>query len=125
MTLTVADLERLAKAGVQVNLTERMVDNIQPDFAPATDGGPQFPPRSYPLVDAFWERWRRNKAAFDSPHHDFGDHWERFHFYAAEVGDVVQCFVNDKERFAVIEDSKHLFPSDALLAAVHLWEKTK
>lgn len=128
MTLTVKDLERLAKAGVQVTLSDRMADCIQPDFAPDCSGeampGP-FQVRAYPLIDAFWDRWRRNKQALAGPEAMYGERFDCFHFYAAEVGDVVQCFVNDKDRFALIEDVKHLFPSDALLAAVHLWEKTK
>lgn len=117
-TLEIGEIERLAKAGVVVTLTP---------ITPQSDAAPTWPPsaqsRIYPMVDAFWERWRRA-----NPHHgrDYSfDNNEDFNLFAIETGGKVQVLVADKDRFVVIEDLTYLYPSDALMAAIHLWRQTK
>ena len=55
MTLSVSDVERLAKAGCKVDITREMMAYLQSDPLmppPSNVGG-----RVYPLVEAFWDRW--------------------------------------------------------------------
>lgn len=113
--LSISEIERLAKAGVTVNLHGPCI----PQSDPYVHQEQKFQSRVYPMIDAFWERWRRaNTAARE-------DGFETFGMYAIEVGDKVQALFHEGSRFVVIEDEKILYPSDALMAKVHLWRQTK
>jgi hypothetical protein len=74
------------------------------------------------LDDSFWQRWyRANPRTWNSD--GAMRPWE---IHATEYGDKVYVYVapTDGEPF-ILEDSKPLFPSDALMAALHLREKSK
>lgn len=109
--LSVSDVERLAKAGVKVEWGDIRYQ-VVPDPEPAA-------PET--LTSAFWHRWDRSHPP----------RWDSFptrpyDIYASEYGDKVYVYVQprDSEPF-VLEDDKHLYPSDALMAKLHLREKTK
>lgn len=116
MILSVSDVERLAKAGVKIEIREVLV---QPDCTEVP--APSYPPPSS-LNDSFWQRWQRanppNPMTFGMTRP-----WD---IYATEYGDKVYVYVAppDGEPF-ILEDSRNLFPSDALMAALHLREKSK
>ena len=110
--LSVSDVERLAKAGVAITFSDVQYQ-IQRD--------PEEVVRVASLADSFWERWRR---ANPPDYRTFGG--PTFGIYASEYGDKVYVYVHptDSEPF-ILEDDKHLYPSDALMAKLHLREKSK
>lgn len=116
-TLSVSDVERLAKAGVKIEFSD-----VRYQIMPDDDLKPpeRLFPHMEPLQQSFWERWRRanpQKA-------DRFDHLPPFSVYAHETDDKVFVMVgpNDtRQEPFLIEDLKHLYPSDALMAKLHLW----
>lgn len=118
--MMISEIERLAKAGVVVDLKDLMNRGlVQSDFMVMP---PE--PNTFPTLDAaFWDRWKRNMRATRPDEYGFG--LIGFQFGAFETNDTVHCCVCDGTKFAVIEDQKALYPSDSLMAAIHLWEKTK
>lgn len=115
--LTVSDVERLAKAGVKIEF-EQIKSQVRPD-PPSEDRDKWM---RLPLVEAFWERWRRANP----PNHQTFNEVGPWGIYASVFDDTVYVFVSptDGPPF-IIEDQKHLYPSDSLMAALHLREKTK
>jgi hypothetical protein len=116
-TLTVRDVERLAKAGVVINFAD-IKDQVMPD----TDHPPpeaMSVPQS--LDDAFWQRWHRAHIK------DFHSLYERpYDIHAHAYGDKVYVFVAPRDREPlIIEDVAQLYPSDALMAKIALLETTK
>ena len=123
--LTVTEIERLAKAGVSMTLCE-----IIPQSDPYTPPDP--PPhngRDLGMEQAIWERYVRSKRAaahgrIDEPAH-FGM-IQPFKLLATQHGDKVVVSVHPTN-FAyepfTIEDVAVIFPSDALMAKIALWEK--
>ncbi len=114
--LTVADVVKLATAGVKIEFSD-IADQLQPDAPPAT-GEPA-------LADAIWERWHRAKTATRTAFH-FDGHHRPWQLFAAQHGDTIHVFVspNDAEPF-VFTDVAAIYPSDALMAALALHERTK
>lgn len=119
-TLTVTDVERLAKAGVQINIGD-IVGRLVPDSAPTPPtelwGGDE-------LTRALLERYKRNKRARDR---GFEGHLSSFRFLATEHGDRIHVYVapTDGRDPVVLVDDKAIFPSDALMSAIYLMEKCK
>jgi hypothetical protein len=116
--LTVTDIERLAKAGVQMTLAD-IASIVMPDPPPSPPSDGEEWPKD--LNQSFWQRWRRAH-----PHQ-----WGRgepvpFLVYAVEVNDTVHMFVapNGDDPF-VLTDVRGLFPSDALMAKLDLYERTR
>lgn len=110
--LSVTDIERLAKAGVKVEWKD-IAAQVQPDFkqAPLT------------LVEAFWQRWKRANPGNNLEYYGRVQPWQIF---ATTYGEKVFVYVApiDAEPF-ILEDEKVLYPSDALIAKLHLREHTK
>ncbi len=113
--LTVSDVERLAKAGVIIKF-EDIAAQVMRDAPPPDE---TFKSRYLPMVDAFWERWRWANNT------DLFRDGETFHLYAFEQGDKVIAIVSDGISHVIIEDEKCLYPSDALMAKLHLWRQAK
>lgn len=120
-TLTVSDIERLAKAGVTMSFDD-ICHQIMPDPPEVSQQDVFSHPCS--LVESFWQRWRRanpsnpHSMVFVSPPYVIAS--------ATEYGDKVYVCVapTDREPF-ILEDDKHLYPSDSLMAKLHLMERTK
>lgn len=115
--INVRDVERLAKAGVKIDYLD-VKDQLLPDV----ERDDKFQMRCFPMVDAFWERWRR--ANDNNARNAIGE-MEMFHIYAFEEGDKVIVIASTGKEHVEIVDEKPLYPSDALMAALHLWKQTK
>lgn len=109
--LTVSDVARLAQAGVKVNFSD-ISDMVRPDDTKSLT----------PLVDAFWQRWHRA-----NPGSPMSLPPERpWAIAAAPYNDVVYVFVAPFNGVPfILEDEKTLYPSDALIAKLHLWGNSK
>lgn len=118
MTLSVSDVERLAKAGVAIKF-EDIKYQIEPDTAAAP---PQHFPMPRTLEEAFWDRWRRAHLPRENT---FGA-MIPYTINASEQGGKVYVFVSpgDQPPF-ILEDDAVLYPSDALMAKLALYEKSK
>lgn len=116
--LSVSDVERLAKAGVAIKF-EEIRHQIQPDALTP-------PPMAYDaprtLEEALWDRWKRAHRPSD---HSFGA-MIPYKINASEHGGKVYVFVSpgDCPPF-ILEDEALLYPSDALMAKLALYEKSK
>jgi hypothetical protein len=118
--LTVGDIERLAKAGVSIKF-EDIRQQVIADYPQAM---PAERPRYLPLVDAFEDRWYRNTKARDNAYRDSYASMP-FEFFAATNGDKVVVLLSDGANHVVLEDPTNLYPSDDLMASIHLWLKAK
>lgn len=118
MTLSVSDVERLAKAGVAIRF-EDIKYQIEPDTAAPP---PQHFPMPRTLEEAFWDRWRRAHLPRENT---FGA-MIPYTINASEQGGKVYVFVSpgDQPPF-ILEDDAVLYPSDALMAKLALYEKSK
>ena len=112
--LTVSDVVELAKAGVQVSFKD-----VQMQIVPNPHNNRRIV-RS--LEDSFWERWQR---ANPRDPNSFGV-IPSFMVMAHRAGDKVYLAVapTDHPTF-ILEDEAVLFPSDALMAKLALWERNK
>ena len=107
--LTVSDIERLAKAGVSMSF-EAIVGCIEPDPKPKDIFDDSH------LTGVIIQRWRMTQQ----PGKDFG--YMPFHLAAAVYKGKVHVFVSGRDREpTVLVDEAHLFPSDALMANLHLY----
>lgn len=113
--LTVSDFERLAKAGVKIEF-EQIANQIVQDRMPPP---PQTCHRT--LNESFWDRYRRAHC------HHYEGSMQPYDIHASAHGDKVYVFVMPSNTDApfVLEDDAPLYPSDALMAKLVLWEKTK
>lgn len=111
--LAVSDVERLAKAGVQIKF-EDISGQVTPD-APAKV--------HTPLVQVFWDRWAMAHA--NDEVHNYGMR-RPYQIAAVPYGTKIYVFVapHDSEPF-VLQDEKVLYPSDALMASLAIYEKVK
>jgi hypothetical protein len=127
--LCVSEIERLAKAGVQIGLK---------DITPVSDPMPAPPAPPFmndwarlemaELNKAFWERWLLNRRAMSPTAFGGLDGVMRpYVILASVVGDKVHISVhpsdNVTEPFTLVDD-RATYPSDTLLASLKLWEKT-
>lgn len=119
--LSVSDVERLAKAGVHVDFKD-IAEQVTPDAMSMQPTPPEAAHWPTNLTDSFWQRWRRARPV--SREH-FGME-ASFGVYASEYGDKVYVFVQPLACPPfIIEDTKGLYPSDALMAALMLHESIK
>jgi hypothetical protein len=115
--LTVAEAAELAKAGVKVELAGKVTIDTTP------------PPMQQPLhhgcgndiSHGIRERWIQSKRAKRTAMNDGGDFMRVPELCAFQHGDKVYVFVyGGNAPPEVIEDDAAIYPSDALLARVHL-----
>jgi hypothetical protein len=117
-SLTISDIERLAKAGVSVTLSSIIpLADPFPPYAPV--------PTVRSLEDAIWDRWQRTRLATHSFHDTYGE-VRPYQLLASTHGDKVWVSVHptnfNYEPFQLQDDSA-IFPSDALMANLALWEQ--
>lgn len=118
--LTVGEIERLAKAGVTMTIGDAggQVYPLSDPYTPAPTNKPET------LEEAFWARWRRSKTA-SRVNGDYG-YVIPFKVLATVHGDKVWVSIHpinsDYEPFQ-LQDVGAIYPSDALMASVALWEK--
>lgn len=115
--LTVSDVERLAKAGVQINFAD-IAGQVMNDGPPPPTAADLWPNS---LNESFWQRWKRANPKRYGMGQD-----QPFQIFATEFKDTVNVYVapSDAKPF-ILEDDAALFPSDALMAKLALWERTK
>jgi hypothetical protein len=107
----VGDVERLAKAGVTVAFAD-IAAQIHPD-PPTRD-------HLDPYARAVMDRWKCNPA---SAARKLGTFEPIMRLSGAEYGGLVYVFVvTGRHEPVILTDDVHLFPSDALLAKIHLLE---
>lgn len=125
-TLSVSDIVRLATAGVKVELGP--IVPLCDDQCPI----PPAPPDQHIFMDdnqmekAIWDRWERSKRAKMSAGR-YGDiHQSPFKLLATQHGEKVWVSVHphnfNYEPFQ-LQDQSAIFPSDALMAQLALWEQ--
>lgn len=116
--LSVTEIERLAKAGVTMSFQE--VSGRVVSDPPRTDR--EVRPDS--LNEALWMRWRMAHANRDR---DFGlAQMAPYTTACTAYGDKVYVFVAPtSEPPFIIEDTAAIFPSDALMGSLALFEKVK
>jgi hypothetical protein len=119
--LTVTDVERLAKAGVAINISD-VINHLVPDSAPVPMMETE--PFGDDLTSALLERYKRNKRARDRGFEGF---MAPFRFLATEHGDSIHVYVapTDGRDPVVLKDDKAIFPSDQLMSSIYLMEKVK
>lgn len=112
--LSVSDIERLAKAGVTMKF-EEIQHIVVPDSV-------AFPPaQPYQLADPLYDRLRRvdrtrNRDAFGVS----------IHLTAVEHGEDVYVFVaTGRGEPVILKDKSFMYPSDALMAQIHLLEEAQ
>jgi hypothetical protein len=124
--LCVSDIERLAKAGVKIDLGT-VIPQVDPygQFAPPAMTQPK-------MEDAIWDRWMQTKRALQTGNGGYGygdlelSQIRPFQLLATQHGDKVFVSVHPthfKYEPFMLEDDAVIFPSDALLAKIALWEK--
>lgn len=119
--LTVSDIERLVKAGVTVTFAD-IAAQVTPDYMPAPENIPVPDPKT--LEDAFWQRWKRAHTRVDPM--TFEGMMRPYKIHCHERGSKVFVMVcSDKEDPFLIEDEAALYPSDALMAKLAIYEKVK
>lgn len=123
VSLTVSDIERLAKAGVTMAIGDAGGQVMPvPDFVerPLT----QYERKPETLEDCFWLRWWRSRLCRNISTH-YNDAIPPFKVLATVHGDKVWVSIHpanfNYEPFQ-LQDAKAIFPSDALMASVALWE---
>jgi len=113
--LSVSDVERLAKAGVQIKL-EDVINQLIPD--------PVVMPPAHTLADLIYSRMKQSMQAKYPDNDVFA--WHRPELHATIFKDKAYVFVTTgKSEPLVIEDDAHIFPSDALMAKLHLLQETE
>jgi hypothetical protein len=121
--LSVSDIERLAKAGVQISMGP-----VHPQSDMSYPTPPPAPSTEMALEEAIWQRWQRNFNARSKSPFRFPAEGELrpYRLLATEVGDKVFVSVHpyDSAPF-LLQDDTFIFPSDALMASLALYEQTK
>lgn len=116
--LSVAEIERLAKAGVTMSFQEVSGRVISDPPRKDRDEHPNT------LNEALWMRWRMAHSHRDR---DFGlAQMAPYTTACTAYGDKVYVFVAPtSEPPFIIEDAAAIFPSDALMGSLALFEKVK
>lgn len=126
--LTVSDVERLAKAGVQIKMDD-VIERITPDPMKEDPIDVQMAPQNADnndLLRALWHRLRMNTRALQSDHMGGGMYRHMPVQAAVRHGDTIHIFVHTgNSPPCIIEDEAVLFPSDALMAKIALLEKVE
>lgn len=124
--LSVSDIERLAKAGVQIKF-EDIADHVAPD--PHIVGSDTFTRKNH-LVHLFRERLMNRERVKQSDANDLNLHGPTMMIYmpdlwASAYKDKVYVFVaTGNSEPLILEDNVNLYPSDALLAKYDLLNET-
>lgn len=116
--LHVTDVERLAKAGVKIDF-EQIAAQVTPDPA---EERPQYYYND--LTRFFWERWLRANSREDS---SFNGHLRPYDIFAQRHNDTIYVMVTPppaSDKPFIIEDAATLYPSDALMAQLALWQQS-
>ena len=113
--LSVTDVERLAKAGVKIDF-EQIAAQVSPDL-------PEKTRENYynELTRFFWERWLRA----NSDEHSFN--LRPYDIFAQRHNETVYVMVTPppaSDKPFIIEDAATLYPSDALMAQLALWQQS-
>lgn len=115
--LQISEIERLAKAGVAITLR---------DVTPCSDVPPLMSPQPPNMVDAVWDRWHRARSARYDATVCANGRVLPFQLLASQHGDKVWVSVHPEnfnyEPFQ-LQDNAAIFPSDALMAQLALWEQ--
>ena len=116
--LSISEVERLAKAGVPISLC-KVVPTPDPYMPP-----PPSRHSSANMADAIWDRWHRAKTANNS-HDAFTGYIRPYDILATRHNDKVYVSVHPTNLHPpfMLEDVAAIFPSDALMASLALWEK--
>jgi len=111
--LSVSDIERLVRAGVTTTFQDiAMV--VVPD--PASYGSA--------LVEAFWQRWDR--AHRTDRDRVFAEQQQPYEIHAQSYAETVYVMVCPRSAPPfIIEEHAGLYPSDALMAKLLLYEGTR
>jgi hypothetical protein len=123
--LSVSDVERLAKAGVKMEWAE-MRHQVRPDPVPDKTGMFDCTPLLRPLVARIRQQAisQSTKDHFLSPEPDVRMIQAASFMSAVAHGEKVYVFVaHDNQPPVILEDDIHLYPSDALMAKLHLMDK--
>jgi len=122
--LSVSEIERLAKAGVNVTIGDGP-GHIWPQPDSFSAPIPPGPHTADPMEKAIWDRWERSRRARTGPYMDLGFTLP-FRLLATQHGDKVWVSVHptnfNYEPFQLTDDSA-IYPSDALMAKIALWER--
>jgi hypothetical protein len=114
--LSISEIERLAKAGVTLT-----VETVRPVSDPAGE----YPTKPPTLSDLIWERYTRAIRAANNGR-DFPGYCMPFELLATNHGDTTWVSVHptnfNYEPFQ-LTDVAAIFPSDALMAKLALWER--
>jgi len=120
MILSVSDVVKLASAGVKCDLTDlKIVIERDENFPQANV--PSYGPYSLSrtLDDAFWDRWQRAHV------HQLQGFTRPYLIHAHEFAETVYVMVCPPTQAPfIIEDRAPCYPSDALMAALSLYEST-
>lgn len=120
MGLSVDEVVALAKAGVQVELAGRVtIDNVPPPIAHTRDiGSPH-----NDISEGIRQRYFQSQRAKMTPN-DVGSFIDVPAMCAFEHGEKVYVFIyNGRSEPEMIDDEASIYPSDALLARIHLMMK--
>lgn len=114
--LTVSQIERLAKAGVKVELSDVLIVGEMPEYPKAMQhGSPEH------LVDMIHQRWRMAMEAKNRAYADPQPFYAQPAIAAVRHEDKVHVFaVGEKCPPQILVDEIAIFPSDALMAQLHL-----
>jgi len=134
VSLPISDIERLAKAGVAMTIGDAP-GQVSPYPDPvthhpnSTEQEQEMTERSYllqtRLTKAIWYRWLRSKNAMSPEYEPPRVQKHPFVMMATQHGDKVWVSIHPTnytyEPFQLTDDSV-IFPSDALMAKIALWE---
>lgn len=121
--LPVSDIIKLAAAGVKIEFkdiaNQIMPDPVQPQTAEPSDGLRDYHNRL--LVRPIVDRWRMANQKRDMEGHAFP-----FLLSAQQYKEKVYVFVGTgNSEPCILTDEAHLYPSDALMAKLHLLQQTE
>lgn len=125
--LTVSDIERLAKAGVTISLSDLQRHEVVSDPVEPVDMMQEQKPT--PLVDMIYARMNMAARARRGNQDVYGGFSEAARYpemYATPYGDKVFVLVaTGYSEPIIIQDDAQMFPSDALLAKLALLKDTE
>lgn len=123
--LTVTDIERLAKAGVVIKFEDIAPQVVPDDDKPSIMSRPRYSGENETKL--LVERWlMSNRAAARADQFFMDAQMFPFHLSVYKHDDTFYVFVGTFNGPPVIlEDATHLFPSDALMAKLHLLTATE
>ena len=120
MMLSVSDVVKLAMAGVKIDLNDIKGAIDRDENLPSSY--PLKEPNVFPktLEEAFWDRWHRAHTRRNEFEYGLSIPYEVHAHEFAETVYVMVCPV--KQAPFIIEDHHLLYPSDALMAKLAIYE---